>query len=155
MLNRFSQIAHTMLGTGVLTWTPNERRSDRYGAVYLVKEGGNSLSTDGPWPSLVDEATACAFEGFAGELIAVVKIARDSTHIGDFFRDVYPRKPEVGQIIVLGKGRLFRTSAPDGGIGVGLRPDDGRETDWLDIRALYDAHEQTVELSFVPEGSPK
>lgn len=38
-----------------------------------------------------------------------------------------------------------------GGAQVGLRPDDGRDYDWLDIRALYDAHEQTVELYFQPE----
>lgn len=153
MANRFSKTAQTLLGTGVLTWVPFERQSNRYGSVYLIKEGANSLSVDGPWPSLIDEAIVNTFIGLAGDLIAVVKIARDSTHDGDHFRKVYPRKPEVGQIIVFGKGRLFRTPGPDGGVGVGLRPEDGREMDWLDIRALYDAHEQTVDLSFVPEGS--
>jgi hypothetical protein len=152
MNERFSKTAQTLLGTGVLTWTPYERQSDRYGFVYLVKEGGNSLA-DGPFPSLVDPAIAAKFLHAHGDLIAVVKTARESTHIGDFARGVFPRKPEVGQIIVLGKGQLITAQAPDGGIGVGLKPSDGRPTDWLDIRALYDAHEQTVELSFVPEGA--
>jgi hypothetical protein len=151
MRKSFSKVGQTSLGTGVLTWTPYERQSDRYGSVYLIKEGGHSLA-DGPWPSLIDEATALAFDGLNGELIAVVKIARESTHIGDLFHGVSPRKPEVGQIIVLGKGMLFRAPAPQGGIGVGLYPADRRATQWLDMRALYDAHEQTVDLSFVPGG---
>ena len=151
MQKTFSKIAQTSLGRGVLTWTPYERQSDRYGVVYLIEEGHDSFTRE-PSPSQVDEAVACAFEGFAGELIAVVKAARISTHIGDIHRGVYPRKPEVGQVIVLGKGRLFRAPIVEGGVGVGLRPDDGRAVDWLSIRALYDAHEQTVDLSFVPEG---
>jgi hypothetical protein len=148
----FSKTAKTLLGTGVFTWTATERQTNRYGSVYLIKEGGHSL-VEGPWPSLIDETIARRFDGFAGDLIAVVKIARESTHIGDLFHGVYPRKPEVGQIIVLGNGQLFTLPAPDGGIGVGLRPSDGRTTMWLGIRALYDAHEQTVELSFVPNGA--
>ena len=31
------------------------------------------------------------------------------------------------------------------------RPDDGRDYDWLDPKALYRCHEQTVRLTFDPE----
>ncbi|OIM94091.1 hypothetical protein BLN97_12520 [Bradyrhizobium elkanii] len=100
--------------------------------------------------SLIDVEAARAFEGRRGDLVAVVKETRESTHIGDLFRGVSPRTPEVGQIIALGSGTLIIEPAPEGGVMVGLRPDDGRDSDWLRIRALYDAHEQTVDLHFHP-----
>lgn len=138
-----------LLGTGVLTWDAEERRSDRYGSVYLIPDGHDSWTSD-PSPSQIDPSIASTAMGRRGDLIAVVKDARKSTHIGDLFRGVSPRKPEVGQIIVLGSGSLFNVPAYHGGIAVGLRPDHGREHDWLNIRALYDAHEQLVELYFHP-----
>lgn len=138
-----------LLGTGTLTWNADERRSDRYGSVYLIPNGHNSFTKE-PSPSLVDENAVRSFEGQRGELIAVVKATRESTHIGDLFHGISPRTPEVGQIIVLGNGTLFCDHIFDGGIAVGLRPDDGRVTQWLNMRALYDAHEQTVELIFCP-----
>ena len=136
----------TFLGEGVLTWRASERRSDRYGSVHLIAEGLNSFST-GPAVSLVLPA-AQGLDGRRGELVAVVKKTRESTHIGDLFHKVFPSTPEVGQIIVFGKGSFFAIGAPDGGLAVGLRPDDGRVTMWLNIHALYRAHEQSVELYF-------
>lgn len=142
---------HCLLGTGVLTWDAQERRSDRYGTVYLLAEGHNSLSS-APCPSLVDERIAASWADRRGDLIAVVKETRESTHIGDLFHGVFPRKPEVGQIIALGTGTLFCAKPYYGGTAVGLRPDDGRAEQWLNIRSLYDAHEQTVDLFFHPTG---
>jgi hypothetical protein len=142
----FSRAQMTLLGEGPLTWLPAERRTDRYGSVVLA-----SLHETGPWPSLIREDVARQFNGRVGELIAVVKIVRKSSHCGDLFRGLYPRPQEVGKIIVLGRGRLFVEPWMDGGVLVGLRPEDGRKTDWLDPQSLYDAHDQTVELSFVPE----
>ena len=49
----------------------------------------------------------------------------------------------VGERIVLGEGTLFYYEK-----GVGLRPEDGRDELWLDIHALYRAHNQTVTLIF-------
>lgn len=140
-----------ILGEGVLTWCRSERTSDRYGTVYLIPEGDNSLSPK-PSRSLIDRMKAMDLNCVPGELVAVVTEARESTHIGDLFRGIGPRKPEVGQIIVLGKGHFFYESAPEGGVQVGLRPRDWktRSNDWLDIRALYDAHEQSVRLIFHP-----
>jgi hypothetical protein len=135
------------LGKGVLTWNAAERRTDRYGTVYLVPEGVNSFTRE-PTPSImVRQARAVGM----GSLIAVVTETRDSTHIGDLFRRIYPRTPDVGTRIKLGDGELFFETAPDGGLAVGLRPTDGRATDWLIPRALYDAHEQSVELLFEPK----
>lgn len=136
------------LGEGVFTWSSIERRSDRYGSVYLIPEGRNSLSTE-PCRSLILPA-AKNMEGARGELVAVVTKARESTHIGDLFHGVFPSTPEVGQIIILGKGTFFVENISDPGLAVGLavglRPDDGRASLWLNIHALYKAHEQSVKL---------
>lgn len=143
-----SRAQKTLLGEGPLTWLPTERRSDRYGSVALT-----SFRSVGPWQSMIKEDVARSFKGRLGELIAVVKVARESSHVGDLFRGIRHRPQEVGKILILGRGRLFIEPWFDGGVMVGLRPEDGRKYDWLDPQALYDAHDQTVELSFVPEGS--
>jgi hypothetical protein len=133
------------LGTGVLTWNRDERISDRYGTVYLIDEGHNSNMLE-PSPSIIKSVDGLV--GKRGALLARIIESRKSTHIGDLFRGVGPRKRAVGVVLKLGSGELFAEPAIDGGLCVGLKPGDGRETDWLDIRALYDAHEQTVELAF-------
>lgn len=143
------------LGIGTLTWDSRERQCDRYGAVYLISDGSNSL-TAGKTPSLLDGFACQMMEGKRGQLSATVKIARQSTHIGDLFRRVFPRTPEVGQKIVLGTGTLMIERNYAGDIQVALIPDDGRDDGpWMDVRALYDAHEQTVELDFEPFASPR
>jgi len=53
----------------------------------------------------------------------------------------------VGEMVILGEGTLRFE-----GNGVGLLPDDGRTTLWLNIPALYRVHNQTVTLFF--EQSP-
>ena len=135
------------LGTGVLTWDGFERRSDRYGSVYLIPEGHNSLTT-GPSPSQV-LPTVNELTGRVGHLVATVLEARKSTHIGDLFRDIFPSTPDVGAEMVLGHGRLYAKALRHvPGLYVGLQPLDGRSTDWLDPNQLYRVHEQTVRLEF-------
>jgi hypothetical protein len=126
------------LGTGVLDWERDERISDRYGLVKLFDRAG---------PVKQQIALRRFKEGSHGRLVALVKETRESTHIGDLFHRVFPAKPEVDEQIVLGEGTLF---FEDG--GVGLVPDDGRKTLWLDMNSLYRAHSQTVTLFF--EESP-
>ncbi|TSC81145.1 MAG: phosphoadenosine phosphosulfate reductase [Parcubacteria group bacterium Gr01-1014_19] len=121
------------LGTGVLSWNKSERVSDRYGSVILTPSPDNEKSI-----SLIQVNA-----GRRGRLVVIVKETRQSRHIGDLFHGVFPKTPKVGQKITLGEGSLF---FEDG--GVGLHPDDGRGTQWLDICALYKAHEQTVTLCF-------
>ena len=132
------------IGTGVLTWTRYERIGDRYGAVYLIDRQPEDYFADEKYRYPV--LTEITDEPF-GRLTAKVLETRESGHIGDLFRGLFPTTPEVGEEIVLGEGYLFY--AHDGDIfTVGLDPRDGRASDWLDPRALYRAHEQTVELWF-------
>ena len=121
------------LGTGVLDWEREERISDRYGVIKLFDQPG-----EGKRPIRLRHLTEAH-----GRLVAVVREARDSPHIGDLFHRIFPSKPEVGEQITLGEGTLFFDAD-----GVGLMPDDGRETLWLDIRSLYRVHNQTVTLFF-------
>jgi hypothetical protein len=93
--------------------------------------------------------------GLPGWLVAEVVATRRSTHVGDWGRGLSPQTPEVGERIVLGRGRLFcqtvdRERAYPVIEAVGLAPEDvdDRDIDWLDPRALYRAHEQTVRLVF-------
>ncbi len=134
------------IGTGTLTWDRQERITDRYGFVMLMADGLNSQSTGSEVPSLIRNEPPIP-AGRIGRLVAKVKIARKSTHIGDLFRGIFPRTPKVGDEIVLGEG-VLTVEKRVSGIHVGLMPEDGRSADWLDPRALYDAHEQTVELVF-------
>jgi len=140
--------AAIFLGRGRLTWEAGERREDRYGYVYLLKSGDSTTSgTD-----LAEMIVPKAFIGTRGSLAVRVTETRQSTHIGDLFHKIYPRTPEIGMKIPLGTGRLDVRRGEDGKLCVGLLPDDGRKTWWLNPRALYDAHEQTVELMFQPTG---
>jgi len=138
-----------LIGRGILTWDGKERRSDRYGFVYLLSKG-NSFSQKGEW-ELAPMALRHSDIGTRCTLRALVTATRQSRHIGDLFHGVFPKTPSVGEVITLGTGLLSAEPGPDGGIQVGLRPfDDDRTTMWLDIKALYRCHEQTVELRYVP-----
>jgi hypothetical protein len=139
------------LGRGVLSWNSVERRTDRYGTIWLLPEGSSSLTSDQP-ASLVKYARE--WDGEFGDIIAVVTASRESTHIGDLLRGIFPSRPEVGEIIVLGSGLLYFEPSLHGGHDVGLVPTDGRARDWLDVPALYRAHEQSVALYFHPRSVP-
>lgn len=123
-----------VLGTGRLNWRRFERVGDRYGSVCLTHNGDN------------DTFDLPKYTGF-GKLIAVVKETRNSTHIGDLFHGFFPQKPEIGEVIELGEGYIFYDHDELGEM-VGLKPMDNRETFWLDPKALYRCHDQTIELSF-------
>jgi hypothetical protein len=139
-----------ILGTGALTWDKGERVGDRYGIVYLHTENSrgqriSDMSFD------KEPSATLANAGARGKLIAVVKEARESTHIGDFARGVYPETPEVGETIELSTVGTFVMEDTAEGFGVGIEPDDGRNSAWMDVTSLYRAHEQTVELIFIEE----
>jgi hypothetical protein len=53
------------------------------------------------------------------------------------------RRQKLNEEVVLGTGTLFFEED-----GVGLLPDDGRKSLWLDIHALYRVHDQIVTLFF-------
>ncbi len=128
-----------IIAEGILTWHADERRSGRYGSVEMLDEDGKFLTLD---VGLV--------EGEHGRLFAEVVETRRSHHVGDFSREIGPSTPEVGDVIELGAGTLFVESPGGSADQVGLRPDDDRDSDWLDPRALYRLHSQTVKLQFEP-----
>ncbi len=129
-----------VLGTGVLTWAGGERRSDRYGSVFLMPEGQDSLNHG-------DSYVGLTRVNGRGRLIAEVLKTRQSTHIGDLARGLFPTTPEVGDRLILGEGTLWFLEE-DWADQVGLTPFDDRESDWLDPTVLYQVHEQTVRLIF-------
>src|SRR6267142_6535668 len=126
------------LGTGVLTWHPSERRSDRYGTVWLIDSSDGVILESAVHVPLVNLPQT----GTAGKLFVRVLEARKSHHIGDLFRGIFPSTPASGETIVLGEGSFFKEQSDE----VGLRPVEERRSDWLDPNALYRAHDQTVEL---------
>lgn len=117
-----------------MEWNGSERRSDRYGAVSLWNDkGGKNFTRE--------------LEGKYGKLIAKVLKTRKSDHLGDFARGIFPTTPTKGEMITLGEGTLFFEAQGDVDT-VGLKPKDGRKSDWLDPKALYRVHQQTVKLYF-------
>jgi hypothetical protein len=146
-------MAEIELGVGVLTWARGERVSDRYGSVFLMPEGQDSLTLrDNQTFTPLSRPSAITTSDGRGRLIAEILETRESTHIGDLFRGLSPTTPEVGDRLTLGEGVLF-FDTEDWGDQVGLLPDDDREIDWLDPRVLYQVHEQTVRLLF-EQGGP-
>lgn len=127
----------TSLGVGILNWPRGERISDRYGCVTLAEDVEGDKYVD----------LVRLKPGLKGKLEAHVLETRQSWHIGDWARGVFPETPEVGEVILLGEGLLFYDLV-DGIVHVGLKPEDERKHDWLNIKKLYRAHEQTVELFF-------
>jgi hypothetical protein len=126
------------LGLGQLWWPRSERQTDRYGTVFLLTGS--------------DADTYVSFQnapvGQPGRLLAVVVETRRSGHCGDIARSLAPTTPTVGEEITLGAGTLFTETDADLDVpnAVGLAADDHRDADWLDPRALYRCHNQTVRL---------
>ena len=132
------------VGYGILSWDGSERRSNRYGAVVLDGQDYHCSSTV---EVRLDPEAVAALESKRVRLWAVVVEARESGHIGDMFLKIKPSKPEVGEVIELGVGVFRAEPAPWGGLTqVVLVPGDGRKELWIDPRALYRGHDQTVEL---------
>lgn len=132
------------LGSGVLLWSKHERRTTRYGSVSLWTSAGFEREAI-PFPN--------APVGQHGILVVTVLETRQSDHIGDLDLGITPRTPAVGEEIVLGDGVLFIDTNPDTGVpSIGLHPSDGRDTEWLNPRALYAVHSQTVRLELRKTG---
>ncbi len=137
------------LGTGQLSWHIAERRTDRYGTVGLWIDATPENPVTSERIAWSEEGRQA--EGKKGVLIAYVIETRDSDHVGDFFRNIAPVRPEVDEQIELGWGTLFFEQIALDEEYVGLRPDDDRPNDWLNPNELYRAHQQTVRLCFALE----
>jgi len=138
-----------LIGTGVLSWPRSERVSDRYGKVMLMDEGNNSIGGGNGKNGKLTPAKDLPEAGTQGRLMVRILKTRESIHIGDFARGLSPSTPAPMQEIVLGYGELFYETDADGWVYVGLKPGDGRASDWLNPVNLYRVHEQTVELYFI------
>ncbi len=135
-----------LIGRGELGWFRAERVTDRYGSVSIYRDGESRLHDD------IEKVRP--LEGKKGTLKALITEVRESSHMGDFCRDLYPSTPEVGDEVILGQGTLFFEPLEEDGktlYSVGLRPDDERDSDWLNPKSLYRCHDQTVELFFVED----
>lgn len=135
------------IGRGVVNWDRGERISGRYGSISLFPRRV-------PLDTIVKNEVPpiplkpCAALGKYGKLVATVVEGCVSEHIGDLHGVRPPQEPPAaGTRIELGEGTLFIEQGVSGD-QVGVLPRDGRETHWMSIRALYDAHEQTVDLTF-------
>lgn len=134
-----------LVGRGKLTWMKSERVSDRYGAVWLMSNNDSSLTPHEPTPQPLWLPPATQL----GSLYAKVIDARESTHIGDFFRGIVPKTPKNGDIFLLGTG----TASVESVININtflLTPTEPRDSDWLNPLALYNCHESIVELIWIP-----
>jgi hypothetical protein len=136
------------LAIGILSWPRFERVTDRYGTVMIGESLDGVKDTARPHCK-----TFTVPAGEHGALCAEVLESRASRHIGDIVRGFYPHQTPRGSIRLLGRGRLFTETTEDGSQTVGVQPDDGRESDWMNPRVLYDLHEHTVRLFFLPSPS--
>lgn len=138
-------------GTGIFTWDGRERRSDRYGVFALDKTDYNETARARDVGWTITRAELADLTGLQASIKVEVLETRQSGHIGDFFRGIFPETPDVGEVIDLGTGELFadfdRMDWAVGGFGIGLKPADGRENDWFDPRKLYRLHDQTVRVT--------
>ena len=142
------KISNLFLGSGTITWTSEERISDRYGSIYLFNyENQDDLTM------LLDFQLIKRFNGCLGTLKASVISTRQSSHVGDMFRSLKPTTPKIGEVIELGHGFLFYEKNEP--ISIGLRPQKARVSDWLSPQSLYRCHHQVVELYFQPEKEMK
>jgi len=131
-----------ILGEGQLNWNRAERVTDRYGNV--------GLYNDADWMAgeMSIPLAARLESGSFGRLQAVILETREADHVGDLTHGWKPGGAVVGEVVILGEGRLFFEH--DLGDKVGVAPTDGRRTLWLDGPSLYKCHSQTVRLEFVP-----
>ena len=142
-----------ILGRGILDWHRSERITDRYGAIHLSHRLKDDPDTATP-ADFVDFSDQ--FDGLHGSLFAVVLETRDSIHVGDMLRRLFPSTPQVGERFCLGTGTLWIGELRDNRDSygdsppktIGLLPDDRRAHDWLNPQVLYKLHQQTVELHF-------
>lgn len=142
------------LGSGMLTWDGQERRTSRYGTINLTK---TPFAGEAQVPWELDEETVGLLSGVQGVLVARVIETRESSHVGHHSRGLYPSTPGAGDEIELGYGRIMLVPCTGdwGSPGIALLPLDRRHFDLMDPRALYRVHEQTVDLYFNPGATMK
>jgi hypothetical protein len=91
--------------------------------------------------------------GAAGTLVAHVIALTSDYDWGDSAPEL--RLPKPGERVVLGSGTLF-TEQYAGAPVIGVRPDDGREDNWMDRNAISRCRDHLVRLEFemLKDGAP-
>ena len=130
--------------TGVFGWPAGERRSDRYGMIMISEAPYDGPAQDNLYSFQPNDLIPLV--GKKVSISARVIVTRESKHIGDMFRGIFPATPKLGQTFNLGTGKLFCDDSDDM-FRFGIEPDDGRANDWFDPKKLYKLHDQTVELT--------
>lgn len=129
-----------VLAEGELNWNRIERVSDRYGTVRIFVP-----STESPASQIKRK-----YLGQHGTLVVKVVEPRESTHCGDWARNIRPKTPERNDIFVLGTGTLFMEEN-NHYEDIGVKPDSGKQSDWLNPYALYNVHESVVRLIWIKD----
>jgi hypothetical protein len=84
-------------------------------------------------------------------VVRVIAVDPRFDHSDDHIPEL--RTPPPGERVVLGSGTLF-TEEYMGAPVIGVRPDDGRDEDWMDSYAITRCRDHLVRLEFeMPEGS--
>jgi hypothetical protein len=69
------------------------------------------------------------------------------------FHGVFPSLPKQGERLVLGSGMACHRTDYDAEM-FGVKPIDGRSSQWLNIKNLYRVHSSVVELWWEPKKQP-
>ncbi|MBB4635939.1 hypothetical protein [Longimicrobium terrae] len=140
-----------VVGSGILSWSVFERLGGRYGTIFLSP---SDFLERVHHPVMLDTDALHALEGESVRLAVRVLECRSSGHAGDSLLYLVPGPPPApGSVHELGAGPLFLEDQREipvaehpTGLGIGIRPSDGRTEMWMDPRVLYRVHDQTVEL---------
>lgn len=133
------------IGQGIFMWSGPERQLGRYGVFWMGDETFDCKIKCEPY---FDYDAAVALTGQNVKLFCKVLENRASGHAGDRLLEIFPSKPDIGEIVELGVGPCYLEAdgfAP-GGFAIGIRPTSDRERFWIDPRKFYRLHDQTVEL---------
>lgn len=134
-----------ILGKGIFTWSPEERRSDRYGAFLLEN---TNYDTDASYSPVLNQDVFAKYKGKKVKLVAHILETRKSGHIGDAYLKILPSTPDVDAKIEIGNG-IFDAEPQSWSHfkkQFVLKPSDGRNMFWINPEILYRLHDQTVEI---------
>lgn len=139
------------IATGIFCWTSTERRTARYGFAYA---GDKNYLGDVDVKPKYDMAAINKLVGSRVRLTCTVLKNRKSGHCGDKFLELVPSKPSIGDVITVAVGRfaVLEDNTSFNGVTFGVQPDDGRPVLWMDPKAFFRLHDQTVEFHAVPVG---
>ncbi len=135
-MNYFNE--KNFLVTGIVEWPVTERDTGRYGIITLY---------DGIGPGSKRKIISNRVTGY-GTLSALVIETRDIVHKGDPRLKILPKRPEINDKFILGKGIIsypdFRSIKLDPLIEIPNKPN-------MDIESLYNIVNQTVNIYLTKE----